>query len=89
MFLLVDKEDGDVLTSYDFFNVVKKVRQEFEEEQAFKRVYMCMDKDGDQLLTLREIKKAFMANAFEIASLLEPFPELRPGSHLAVGSSHE
>ena len=46
--------------------LVKHVRQEYEEEQAFKRVYMCMDKDGDELLTLKEIKRAFMANAFEI-----------------------
>ena len=45
-------------------------------EQA-KRVYMCMDKDGDELLTLKEIKRAFMANAFEITGLLEPFPALR------------
>ena len=65
------------LSRHDFLMLVKHVRQEYEEGASFKRVYMCMDKDGDELLTLKEIKRAFMANAFEITRLLEPFPALR------------
>ena len=63
LFLLVNKDDSEKLSRHDFLMLVKHVRQEYEEEQAFKRVYMCMDKDGDELLTLKEIKRAFITSS--------------------------
>jgi Ca2+-binding EF-hand superfamily protein len=77
LFFLVDKRDSESITARDFLKLVEHIRQEHAETMAFQKVFQCIDMDGDEILTLKEIKRAFMMNAFEISSLLEPFPELR------------
>ena len=77
LFLLANKNDADALVFDDFLQIVRRVRREHEEAVAFQQVFDYMDKDGDAILTLREIKLAFMTHADRIAALLEPFPALR------------